>query len=867
MSRIRDFLKKRKKLGNKGEAMILMIVAIGIIMFLGMSLLYATATAFMIRNSERQSEETFNSADTGMDLLKNRLTEVESKAAEQGYAKVLNLYADSKSDQVNFKNSFIEGLTHTYVSSTGDITISDTASSGDTALFPGGTTSAVNAYSETAIQDLFRGKTSAEGDTYELKCDGTAKLSNDKKSLTLKGIKLTYTRHDGYVTSVTTDIKLKVPEITASLPSQGFEKNILNGYSCVADQGLRYYDSTSMGDTAASGKIEGSVYAGSAYTKTENLTVSEGNKIIIGRTRITSRGTDGSVTFSDGRTDGQLNIETSSNNAGGIDLKDNSELWIQDINLLHNASITTGLNSNIYVADDLNFEDGGSATIKGNYFGFGNGSRASQSSSIIFNSPKKVKINLSGAQSLMLAGRSFIMQDDKSDTSDEIGMGSSITAKSEQRAYLIPTEGGKIPGSNIQNPQIVDSTDVDTIKRQVDTLVDTAAKKGTKIYGMKKSLSEYWTNGEPIVKVLSYPLDKGAKYKQYYFFSFNSTAEANAYFKDYFEANRNDVNSYISQYAEISGLKSSVLRTAGTGLTNGNDGLDVTEALNKTDDIDEMNKLAEKYQKQYKNLSETLDPNTSGSKTPFYSMIDIDNLHKTCGSMDSKTPVPAAWWADVNNIKPVYEDDLVKDPYSGGGKNLVVVNTLYRMPNKGNAFVMFVYENQKLYMLNLGKSGDSLRTTLNSSDINKYLVIQNGKEVTTKLYTGSVDSSDSSNLIAIANSITEVDPRSYFDKIGGYVVWGDVTPEMYTKFTLGDNEINFLIVEGNVTIPNDFHGLIMCSGILESRGGKVTLENNIGSKILAKTHIWSGNTGGSKKSSSEDWTLGKMVVYENWKKN
>ena len=75
-------------------------------------------------------------------------------------------------------------------------------------------------------------------------------------------------------------------------------------------------------------------------------------------------------------------------------------------------------------------------------------------------------------------------------------------------------------------------------------------------------------------------------------------------------------------------------------------------------------------------------------------------------------------------------------------------------------------------------------------------------------------------------------------------------------------------MDGNASIAkSNFNGLIMCSGNLESDGGTISLNNDAGAKALAKSHIWRGNTGGVKKSSSEDWTLGKMVVYENWKKN
>ena len=80
--------------------------------------------------------------------------------------------------------------------------------------------------------------------------------------------------------------------------------------------------------------------------------------------------------------------------------------------------------------------------------------------------------------------------------------------------------------------------------------------------------------------------------------------------------------------------------------------------------------------------------------------------------------------------------------------------------------------------------------------------------------------------------------------------------------------MNFAIVDGNAIVSDSgFDGLIMCSGDIIVQGGSINLDDDTGAKALSKTHIWTGNTGSSKQSSSEDWTLGKMVVYENWKKN
>lgn len=858
MSSIRDFFKKKKKLDNKGEAMILMIVAIGIIMFLGLSLLYATATAFMIRNTERHSEETFNSADTGVDFIKNRLTEVESKAAEQGYAQVLNLYSESKSDQANFKKSFFDELGKIVVSENGDISIKDTPGSGEEVLFPGGSSSAISSYNSDAIKYLLKANTASSGDKCELQCDGTAKLSDDQDAVTLKGIKLTYTRKDGYVTNVSTDIKLKVPDITVSTPAQGFERNALTGFSCVADQGLKLI-SESQGITADAGSFEGSIYTGSVLSQDKALVVSKNGKVIIGRTRNTSEDANGNVTYYSERTDGRL---TARAGGGGITVESNGELWAQDICLENNMKLSSEKDSNIYVANDMTFSDGGQAVIKGSYFGFGNGTRvfdtgttANNSSSIIFNDIYKAgkiksSFDLSEAQSVMLAGRSFIMGDNAD--SNQIEMGSSITAKSEQKAYLIPTGTNGILGNN-SNPQTVSAENVGSKEEEIKTLVSTNLSR--KIYGMANTLGTY----NPSVKVLSYKISNTDNYKQYYFFEFNSTANANAYFKDYFEHNSAQIEDYLNQYADTFELKSSILKTAGTGLSNDNNKLTVTDAAS-ADDITLMNTQSSKYLKQYENYSDTLDKNSSGDKTPFYSLIDIDSLHKIVGTRKNEE-IPIAWWVDKNKAAPVYNEDKI---YDLTGNRILVV--LYKPYYKDSNYFMYVNENEKIYKMTLETVGGSIKTSPDSSDGSNFAIIQNGSHYSIKQCNG-LDNSDISNIVAIASDKTEQGSSNIdiADMAAGYVVWTDgTTPHVCQK---SDKNVNFYVCDGDLKIKNEFYGLLMCSGTLQSEESKVYLSNDLGSKILAKTHIWSANTGGTKSSSSEDWTLGKMVVYENWKKN
>ena len=867
MSRIRDFFKKIKKLDNRGEAMILMIVAMGIIIFLGMSLLYATSTAFMIRNTERRSEQTFTSADTGMDLLKNRLTEVESKAAAKGYATTLNLYADAKSDQVNFRKSFIDGLLHLDVYSDGTVKVNDVADNTAKSLFIG-TGEKITAYNEDAVKNLFRGKAGSEGDTYELTCDGTVKQEDDSSAVTLQGIHLTYMRHDGYVTTVSTDIKLKVPQITASAPSIGFPDPNLSEYSCVADKGIIFYDTASKGSTAKSGSFSGSIYAGSVITHENSLTVAANKKIIIGRTRITSEDEAGNVTFSEKRTDGELTVDPSyTGNGGGIILQNNAELWTQDINLQKNSPLTSDSGSQIYVADDLNFEDGGSASINGSYIGFGNGSTSGKSSSILFNSTNKAKLDLSGAENLVLAGRSFIMKgNDTTDSfnGDQIGMGSSITAKGEQRAYLVPSGNGTILGSGITNPQIVDQKDLDKTTARVRKLVEDSSEK--KVYGMSQPIGSFFGSGVPVVKVMSFPITGTSKYKQYYYFSFDSVAMANAYFKDYFEANSSEIDKYIRQYADISGLNSAASRTAGTGLSGDTSGkLQVTDA---DPDTTQMDNEMKGYQDDYKNYSETLDKTSPGSQTPFYHMINVKKLQQTCGVRDTNTAVPVAWWEDKNNVSAVDSNHAA----SSGNNNLIVVDRLY---NKRGSFVLYTYDGSQLTEFkNLKTDNGTIRTTPGASDNGCYVLMQDAaRNITWTTYeynggSGNLNSAQRQSIIGICNvsDKSAITSGQVGGKEAGYVVWGDFDSAAAHNFRSGDQDINFLIVDGNVRLEHNFHGLIMCSGTMEAVGDLVS-DEGIGATALKQTHIWNLDNGADQADSSEDWTLGKMVVYENWKKN
>lgn len=846
MKKIKKMMSGLKKKNNSGEALILVIVAMALVMILGIALLFATYTAYMIRVTERKSETTFTSADTGMDLIRNKLTDVESKAAEAGYENLLNLYSNSKADEANFTNSFIDGLQHVGIRKTDNKIEYYTANAADyTAIFPaigGSSTNKITKYNAKAIGSFLRAakaNTGSKDDTYSFgvangstvdwviqdgeyttdadNVNGDVVMAKDK-SVLLKNLHLEYTGKDGFVTSITTDIRLNIPEVTDSSPVYGFQLNSLEEFNCIADRGLVSWEDngTEQGSSTPGTDFQGSVYAGKIVMKNGMVSVPSNKRMIIGTTKdVNYRYGFGKYRDYDksGTTTGEM---TFTGTGAGVNVANGGVVWTRDINLKDGASITADGGSTINVADDLNFwgntSSGCSATIKGSYIGFGNSlTDSDKSSSIIFNAgdSNKGKLDISGIENLILAGNSFVIENSDNEVgSNHIIMGSSITAKPEQKAYLIPS--GIYDG--FENPiEIQPGED----SRQI--VADTKAKildhiNETGIYNLPKSLSEYGITSANNIKTLTWGKN-GEQQKQYYFFDFGTQrTQANEYFRDYFSNNSSEISEYIKDYADISELDSSKINAAGTTINKSGNDYEVANATNNASDLDQT---AVKKQTSYRRLSETLTETTDGTETPFFYYIDQDKLKEICGQdksdtpkkINDGTPIPIAWIVDSNN------------DYKSSEK----------LKNRDLGFVVY---------------GQTIRNDQTRS-----------MEVIGTDHKESYEYNGVTYIIGAPKNAR---------KATGYAVHGDF--HVPASFSDG-GETSFLVVDGDVYLDNsNFEGIILCSGTIHARKSHLKL-NEDGVHVLEQTPIYRGSKSSTKTNSGDDWTLNKMVVYENWKKN
>jgi hypothetical protein len=108
------------------------------------------------------------------------------------------------------------------------------------------------------------------------------------------------------------------------------------------------------------------------------------------------------------------------------------------------------INGNTYVADDLELRGVGSkVTLKGNYYGYNfqknYGTSDTVSSDADFSSAMMVNgrtcnLNLKDLNYLMLAGRTFISRKTDAAKNQDVLMGESISARTNQLAYYVPAE-------------------------------------------------------------------------------------------------------------------------------------------------------------------------------------------------------------------------------------------------------------------------------------------------------------------------------------------------------------------------------------------------------------------------------------------
>ncbi len=822
-----SFLRLKKALkDHSGSGMVVVLVTSFFIILLATTLLYAVLSSYYVRSSERRSNTNFDSADAGMDQIRAGLQEAVSDAVGEGYDYVLKNYSNGSPADL-FKNEYLNAL-HNWSKNVNTATGMKNQNLFNTA------SDRVSDYNIDVLNSFLGKKVS--GASYELTSVNPGSsgsgwgqaTEDDDGNIVLKGIHLKFI-NKGYETNITSDISLAMPD-TGSMSSLN-DAN-LNEYVIVADKGLNIQSPSPC-------EIDGHMYTGEVNIGRQNqgdakgsLVINSGESLIVGQTK--EFRSDGTV---EGTTTGSVNlfgrmkyennsIIGNSEPDPGLTMNNGSTLWAHDINVAGSSfNMEKSDSSKVYVADDLDIGRNAKVKLSGSYTGFGSednvskptDAKAGSSSSILFSSTSKgdkSKLDLTDLKNLTLAGRSFVELNKKNTlSSNEVGMGSSITARNEQLCYLIPSD---LMGDPYTNPAVVNtSTGADgkisvvngttsmSLAAYIDSLKD-AIKNNLKPDGSSELIYNCGITDKSNIKVLAYPVNGQSQYVLYAFMDFPTRADANKYFKSLFESNGSKISDYISQYVnlETNTGSTTVMDTAGTSLEYTGSDLAVGQSSDQ----------------------KAADPN---NKTPLTSPDTFKNLSTTydlySNSMTTKTvedTTPFNYYIDIDRLNALLDPD-------GSSKYKFSDGTNYR---DGNIQVDAV-----------DAKGNKIEVPISAIQTQS----EHGRRCTYR-------------------------ELSYYSQSNYSLI---VAKGDYTMH--GSDKQHIFIVDGNVYIDNHDvrHGLIMCTGKIyansdfkfdvfndDSMGWThVTLLQNFGQGI------WKGGT--SVYDTSGDWTSADLVTYQNWKKN
>lgn len=360
-------------------------------------------------------------------------------------------------------------------------------------------------------------------------------------SLIISGLKIDYVDEDGYESTVQTDINITVPDY-------GFEGDTtfdeMKKYLVICDNKLTV--STNADPTGISGiDLIGNIYTGgetgkhgdSGNYKTGIEISSQAKTVRFNSDIIISRG-DFSI---------QNGAEVEVTNQDG-------ELWVKNVILESAADAGSTLQTklklftNSYILNDMSINNNNAVVnIGGKYYGYSynennDGSKTddnnSEYSSAILINGSNTTLTSDTLRKLILAGRTFVSKNDKNFTplaSSDIMMGESLAVKSNQIAYLVPTNC-ILPAGQGHNPLLSSEINADNIMASIslDTLKQTTAWP-------------YLNEAKPVIANFN-----NAGGYVFLYLNFKSPSDANKYFSQFYsdadnkESLDNRAETYIS---------------------------------------------------------------------------------------------------------------------------------------------------------------------------------------------------------------------------------------------------------------------------------------------------------------------------------
>lgn len=436
---------KRFYKDERGSSLALTIIAMAFISLLAVAVISMTVTNIRLKIAQKSSQKNFYNTDSVMDEVRAGVEDLAAQATVDAYMAAFESYnASLTGSSVNltdkYEKKFLEEMIESLSGGKrhyGDSGLLYKDEVLTNYLITNSSHNAAERYiPHTGAADK------APGIEIDGKSYGIMELENN--TLLLKDVKVTMTEgSQNYKTTVTSDIRVTVPPMTADAYSEYLNYALIADNQIIAD---------------ANSSVNGSMYAGTvrrfkagAPDPEVGILVRNGSSLDVKANQVITRG--------------DLLIKGGSKfllaGLNGM----NAALWAENIFTSGNAKNTMTLTDVICnVSDDMEIDGkDDEVTITGQYLGYNYNanytdpdldkvSGESQYSSAILINGMGANLDLSGLSKLVLSGKTFISK--KTDASEvdlrsgaaqpiinpDIAMGESLSAKGAQIAYYVPSD-------------------------------------------------------------------------------------------------------------------------------------------------------------------------------------------------------------------------------------------------------------------------------------------------------------------------------------------------------------------------------------------------------------------------------------------
>lgn len=406
---------KIKKLNNKGDTLVIVLIGIFVLSILGTLILGVTATNLSMKANENKNEKTFYYAEKAVDELYAGIGEEVMDAVQESYNEVLVNYV-SYGSGVNANDKMVELLNNRLVKLYDNKKIDKTASGLDVKkvierCVSNGYINSVTGYTfdckapDGSADVVFYEK--AAGSTGYTELTGSTIDVKDIDRISIKNIEVKCISNQGYSSKIKTDIDINIPEFNIDFTDSktSLDLSDLVKYGIICQGGNLTNDIAKDGAvkrinpalTIKSGSnvtILGNIYADGtaydAYKTTVNGKQYWVNKLdsskkptgIINRNASINIKDSASLTFNSKIINCNNDIEVGNNSKLTIRNRNGEEKTdtLDTMQLFANNIVTKAgtSNANIDIAgntmlkDDLQIDGNNSSVkIKGNYFGYG----------------------------------------------------------------------------------------------------------------------------------------------------------------------------------------------------------------------------------------------------------------------------------------------------------------------------------------------------------------------------------------------------------------------------------------------------------------------------------------------------------------